>query len=308
MSSKEAGCCLLVLVMIMLSAAGALAQDTPGVDSASVETRFPESTSLWKVETDSSLVYLMGSIHLLKQSDFPLHPKMMKAFDEAETVVFEIHMDSTLTPAFQQYLLAKAVYDSGKTLQTELADSVYGLLDARMKTLGLDVTAMNQFKPWMVVLTFLNLKLQQLGFSPDLGVDAYFFAKAKQQGKTIEALERPEDQIGLFDAMSSSTQQALVVQTLEEATDIEEAVGLIVRPWKTGDLKELEATLDERFEAFPEIRYITITRRNHDWIPRIEDYIARRGTHLIVVGVAHMAGDEGVIALLRRAGYEVRQL
>jgi uncharacterized protein YbaP (TraB family) len=160
----------------------------------------------------------------------------------------------------------------------------------------------------MVALTFVNIRLRQLGFSPELGVDAYFFARAKEQDKTIEALEKPEDQIGVFDSMEPAMQQALVLQMLEEADDMEEAVDLIVLPWKSGDLEGLEATLNKRFKEFPEIRDVVITGRNHKWIPRIEGYIGSRGTHLIIMGVTHMAGDEGVIALMREAGYKVEQL
>ena len=309
MSTEKAARGILGFTLITLLAfTGAAAQEANKLDTAPEEGKVPESTSLWKVETDSSIVYLMGSIHLLKETDFPLHPKMMKAFDEAKTVVLELHIDSTRTPAFQQYLLARAAYDSGKTLQTELADSVYNLLSVQLETLGLDLAMMKNLRPWMVALTFLNLKLQDLGFSPDLGLDAYFFAKAKQQGKTIEALEKPQDQIGVFDSMSPSMQQALVLQMLEEADDLEEAVNLIVLPWKTGDLETLEATLNKRFKEFPEIRDAVITRRNHNWIPKIEDYIRSCGRHLVIMGVTHLSGDEGVIALLTEAGYEVEQL
>jgi len=299
---------LVFLVLTPLVIAGAHAQVDTQTDNPAAESDFPESTSLWKVGTDSSTVYLMGSIHLLKESDYPLHPKMAEAYEEAETLVLELHMDSTNTPAFQQYLMAKAAYDSGTTLRTELPDSIYDQLNAQMETIGLDLEMMKQFEPWMIGLTFLNLKLQQLGFRPDLGVDAYFFGKAKEEGKTIEGLENPEDQIGMFDSMSPSMQQTLLLQMLEQAADIEKSVSMIVLPWKSGDLEDLDATIKKRFKEFPEVRDAIIIKRNYDWIPKIEHYIESRGTHLIIVGVTHLAGDEGVIALLRQAGYDVEQM
>ncbi len=299
---------LAFLLVAACAFATAAAQEESKTEAAPGEQQFPESTSLWKVETDTSIVYLMGSIHLLKETDFPLHPKLMEAFDRAGTLILEAELDSAGTPGFQQYVLAKAVYDSGKTLQTELGDSVYSLLKTEMLTLGLALDQMKQFEPWMVSLTFLGLKLQQLGFDPDFGVDKYFYEQAKAQGKTIGTLETLEYQIDVFDSFSPSSQRAMVLQTLAQANNIEKALDKIVLHWKTGDLEGLDATINKSFEGFPEIRDLLLTKRNHSWIPKIEAYIGSRGTHLIIMGVAHMSGEEGVLALLRRAGYGVRQM
>lgn len=311
MSRKKAAHRLLAfLLAAVFTFATAVAEEGSKTEAAPAEAQFPESTSLWRVETDTSTVYIMGSIHLLKETDFPLHPKILTAFDEAQTIVLEIELDSAKTPGFQQFLLEAATYDhdSGRTLQTELGDSVYSLLGTHMATLGLAPDQMKQFEPWMVALTFLALKVQQLGFDPDFGVDAYFYEKAKARGKDIRALETPEYQIGIFDSMSPSSQRALVLQTLEQAGDIENELDRIVIHWKTGDLDGLEATINRSLVDFPEIRDLLLTKRNRNWIPEIEDCVRGRGTYLIIMGVAHMSGEEGVVALLRQAGYEVEQM
>jgi uncharacterized protein YbaP (TraB family) len=297
-----------LLLITVLTFAVAVAQDEAQTETVPAEKHFPDSTSLWKVETDTSVVYLMGSIHLLKESDFPLHPKMMEAFDRAGTLVLEMEADSIQTPGFQQNLLAKATYDSGKTLQTELGDSVYSLLETQMATLGLALDQMKQFEPWMISLTFLGLKLQQLGFNPDLGVDIYFNGKAKADGKPVRGLEAVGYQIDMFDSMPPSLQRAMVLQTLEQASNVEKTIDAMLLHWRNGDLEGLDATMNASLKERPELRYLLLTRRNHEWIPGIEDYIGSRGTHLIIMGVAHMPGEEGVIALLREAGYKVEQL
>jgi uncharacterized protein YbaP (TraB family) len=296
---------LLLLVLVAPSAVLAQpAQDQSGL----AEKQFPPSTSVWKVTTDSSVVYLLGSIHLLKPGDLPLHPKMEEAFKDAETLVFEVDIDSAETPAFQQYVLFKSIYDGGKTLQTELGDSVYSLLKAGMSPLGLDVEQMKQFKPWVVAITFLALKLQQLGFDPDFGVDRYFYEKAKAEGKSIVAFETPEYQIDLFDSMPKSEQRALVLETLEDAANLEEMLDEIILGWRTGDLDALEATINKSLAEHPEIRERLLTARNRNWLPRIESCINGRGTCLVIVGVGHMAGEDGLVNLLRKAGYNVEQM
>jgi uncharacterized protein YbaP (TraB family) len=269
---------------------------------------FPEHTSLWKVETDSSVVYLMGSIHLLKKEDFPLHPKMEDAFARAQTLVFEIELDSAQTPGFQQTVFFKALYDSGKTLQGELGDSLYGRLGSELAPLGLDINQMNQFEPWMVTVTFVALKLQELGLDPAYGVDAYFYGKAKAEDKHILALETPQEQIDFFDTMPPADQRNLIGQTLEQSADIEDMLDEIVMHWKTGDLEGLEATINKSFGDFLGIRQRLLTDRNRTWMKNLEAYLKDKGEYLVIVGVGHMSGEDGLIELLRKAGYTPRQL
>jgi uncharacterized protein YbaP (TraB family) len=309
MSRARVNCGLIAfLLAALLFPAISGAQETAETGIREQEDGFPESTSLWKVETDTGVVYLMGSIHLLKETDFPLHPKMNEAFERAGTLVFEAELDSAKTLGFQQFVFAKALYDSGKTLRSELGDSAYSYIGTQMTALGIGIEQMNRFEPWMVALTFLTVKLQQLGFSPEFGLDAHFYEKAKAGGIPIEALETPEYQIGLFDSMSPSLQLAMVYQTLEQASDMEKMLESIMDYWRAGDLEGLEATMNKSLDEFPELRELLFTKRNRDWIPKIEQYIGRRGTTLIIMGVGHMAGEDGVAALLMEAGYHVEQL
>jgi uncharacterized protein YbaP (TraB family) len=296
------------LVGLVIAAALVSVPASSDEGEAPVKARFPESTSLWKVEGDSSVVYLLGSIHLLKQEDLPFHPKMEEVFQEAETLVFEIELDSARTPAFQQYMFFTALYESGKTLQTELGDSLYHLLGEYMASVGIEIQQMNQFEPWMVTLTIVALKLQQLGLDPDFGVDSYFYSRAQAAGKEVLALETPQYQVDLFDSLSASDQKNLVLQMLEQTEDIEEMLAEIIRYWKTGNLDGLEATMNKSFAEFPELRQFSLSNRNLNWIRAIEEYLSTPGEYLVIVGVAHMAGEDGLINLLQQAGYRVQQM
>ena len=45
---------------------------------------------LWKVSDADNSVYLLGSFHLLKQDDYPLPKEVDVAFDDAESLLFEV--------------------------------------------------------------------------------------------------------------------------------------------------------------------------------------------------------------------------
>ena len=67
----------LLLAGWLLTVAGAAVADAP-------------VPLLWKVEKEAGTVYLLGSFHMLKPSDYPLSPAIDAAFDDAEHVLFEV--------------------------------------------------------------------------------------------------------------------------------------------------------------------------------------------------------------------------
>jgi uncharacterized protein YbaP (TraB family) len=49
---------------------------------------------------------------------------------------------------------------------------------------------------------------------------------------------------------------------------------------------------------------VLLDNRNQNWIPKIEK-VAKEKPTLFAVGAAHLPGENGVIALLRKKGYTV---
>jgi uncharacterized protein YbaP (TraB family) len=48
--------------------------------------------SLWKIEHGQAVVYLVGSVHVLKVNDYPLPAPFQKAFDASQITVFEVDL------------------------------------------------------------------------------------------------------------------------------------------------------------------------------------------------------------------------
>ncbi len=266
-----------------------------------------EKTSLWKVSLHGHTVYLMGSIHLLTAKDYPLDPRLEKAFEEAEVVAFEIDPDSLESPAAQAYVLQHAMCGEGKTLQTELGDSAYATANAMAESLGIDLKTMNPFKPWFVAITLQVAEMQRMGFDPTLGIDMHFAKKAAAAGKTAVGLETLEYQLGLFTSLTGAQQRDYLIQTLAELTETEKELPEILAAWRSGKLDDIENTMNKRFTDFPEIYERLVTERNHNWVSEIDRFLGGEKTVLVVVGVGHMPGKEGLVELLKKKGYTVEQ-
>lgn len=288
----------------MIAAAVLLAVVSLSADGVLSQTK----TSLWKVSDGKGTVYLLGSIHLLKEADYPLNEKIDRAFEEAEVVVFEVHPDSLEAPSVQTYILENALLGDGQTLQSALGDSVYAAATAKAESLGVDLAPMQMFKPWFVSVALSLAEMQKLGFDPSLGVEMHLAKMAEAAEKTIVGLETARYQLGLFVSLTPEEQRDLLMHTLSQLSTIEVELEKIRTAWVTGDLESLQATLNRSFEEFPRIYEALVTKRNQNWVADIEGFLQQGKTCIVVVGVGHMPGDEGLIELLKAKGYKIEQV
>jgi uncharacterized protein len=267
-----------------------------------------EKTSVWKVSSAEGTVYLVGSIHMLTENDFPLPAAMDDAFEKGETVVFEVDPDSLQTTAVQMFVLQNAMCGEGSTLRTELGDSVYALVQEMAESLGVDLGPFSGFKPWFVAVTLTLAEMQRMGFDPMLGVEMQFAKRAKEMGKPVVSLETAQYQLGLFIGLAGGEQRDFLLHTLSQLSDVEKELSQIIAAWKTGSLEDLDKSLNKSFDEFPSIYERLVTRRNRNWVERIGGFLESGKTHVVIVGVGHMPGREGLLELLAKKGYAIEQM
>jgi len=266
--------------------------------------------TLWKVESPTTTVYLLGSLHMLKPGHYPLAKAMEDAFADSRHLVTETNLDELETPGIRDKIMAKAIYMDGSTLKTSLSPKAYETAEEALEELqsvGLSLKILNGFKPWFVAISIVGLKLQQLGFDPANGVDRYFFNKAKAAHMALHTLESSEFQINLLSSMSKKNQELLLLQTLRDLEITEELFVDIYEAWEVGDTGGLNQLLTESFEEYPTVYDKLITARNQNWLPQIEKYLKQDENYLVVVGAGHLVGEQGVVRMLQAKGYSVRQ-
>ena len=265
-------------------------------------------STFWKVESGKHTIYLLGSIHLLKRDNYPLPQHMDDAFQKSDILVLEIDPDSLELPAVKTKMLTHAMFKDGSNLQSTLPEQTYALAGKKLETLGLSIESLNQFQPWFLGITLAMLKLQELGFDAQYGIDQYFHKKSKQAKKQILSLESVDFQLELFSGMTKDNQHQLLLQTIKDLEVIEEDLGQIISAWEKGVSKALEKSLLKSFQEYPGIQKKILVDRNYSWLDTIKSYLETDQTYFIVVGAGHLVGKEGVIQLLKKEGYKVKQL
>ena len=263
---------------------------------------------LWKASSDSGTFYLLGSIHLLQENNYPLDPAIEAAYTASDGLVFETDLSQMESPGTQIKLMKKAILPEGRTLKDELNPKIYERLDAELVKVALSADAMKQFKPWFVTTTLSLLHTQAMKLDPELGIDQHFHQKALEDEKIEIGLESIDFQINLFDSLSELDQNAFTTQALDEIAQTKAMLSELIKAWETGNLTKLNKLLIDAFDDYPSMYKSFITDRNKDWIPKLKKLADKEKTYMVIVGAGHLAGKEGILELLKAEGYIIEQL
>jgi uncharacterized protein YbaP (TraB family) len=263
--------------------------------------------TLWKVEGKHSAVYLLGSIHVLKDGNYPLPGELEAAFTNSSIVAFEADIEAMEVPETQMKILARARLPEGQTLDQQLSAGVYANFTNHLKELGLPVAVLDQFKPSMAAITLVMLELRRLGFDPQYGLDRHFSGRARKAGKQIVALETLDFQVGLVTDFTREEGELVMKSTLEDLDKLKKEFPALLKAWQTGDADGLANMLNEVSEKVPAIFKRLVTDRNKQWLPKVEEWLRGDKNAVMIVGAGHLVGKEGVVELLRKKGYKVTQ-
>ncbi len=264
--------------------------------------------TLWKVSSKTNTVYILGSIHLLKQSDYPLDDVLEKAYENSRQLYLEINLDAVDDQKIQQLTIEKGTYPSVEGLKSALSKQAYELTERRLAGLGLNIEQLDRLKPWLLATTISIAELEKLGYDPEQGVDKYFHRKARKDGKKVDGFETAEYQLNLLADLPTRMQEELLLQTLAELNEMESQIAAIVGSWKTGDTAALDDGMLKSFREYPDLYRTLLTNRNKNWLPKIEALTGQSENVMIIVGAAHLMGKDGIIAALKQKGYKVEQL
>ena len=264
--------------------------------------------ALWQVEGKGAKVYLLGSIHFLKEEYYPLAEPIEQAFKGAKTVVFETSFKELKSPGAVAKMAMTGMCPKGKTIKDYLSQETYAALQKKLeKSLGTG-TAFDALKPWMAAVSLLVFELQRLGFNPEHGVDQHFYSRAEKDSKEIVPLETVEFQLQLFADLTEKDQDSFLKQTLEEIDQFKEQFDEITDAWKRGQADRLAELLLESMRGYPGLYQKLLVDRNKAWVPKIEELLAGDKPAFVVVGAGHLVGKDSVVALLQKKGFKVKQL
>ena len=269
-----------------------------------------DRASFWKVSSEQTSVYLLGSIHFANASFYPLRDVILEAFDDADRMSVEVVLDETAPQEYTSLLDRYGRYPRGETLRDHVSESTYQRLRTFLEDSGMPATSMDSLRPGIIVMQLASMMMMQNGYTPEYGIDMRLMARARASGKPIDALETIEQQIRLIAGLPHH--DMVLAETLDQLDEAASIIDEMERAWKVGDEAAMLALLitdpEGQYAGFEDVNEILLYQRNRGMLEKISGYLKGDEQRFIVVGAAHLIGTEGLIELLDEAGYEIERL
>ncbi|KTG22307.1 conjugative transfer protein GumN [Pseudoalteromonas sp. XI10] len=265
-------------------------------------------SAVWQVSKGDEFIYIAGSIHVLPPKELPLPAEFNQAYKQADTLVLEADMPAPSNSSAQLTMLKALSYETGETLSSKLSATVKKQLEAQLTQYDMQLSELDSFRPFMVSLLMMSLELQKQQLFGE-GVDSYFAKRAQQDSKELAYLETLAFQLHLFKQLGSQDEDAFIQSQLAQVSSYQALYSAMLDAWRNGDMQAMnELTIMPLKQHDPLTYQILIKQRNLNWLNHIEDYFTDQQKELVLVGAAHLAGEDSLLALLESKGYVIAQL
>lgn len=265
----------------------------------------PESSLLWEVSKDglSHKTYIYGTMHLIEKEYFYFPESLENLVKKSEVLVMELDGLPDYASAMSLMMLPE-----GESIQDyfteEEMNTIYDFMEKEMKmTKEAFDFSFGKMKPFIILQLITAKQFEGDTESFELTLTSL----AKENKLEIKGLETIEQQLGFFDMIPSKDLGKMIITYFDEADSLLIQTKEMQRVYRKGDLDSLAIFMTESAPELMEFEDILLTNRNKAWIPKIIEFIHQKPT-FIAVGAGHLAGEEGVLELLRKEGYTVTPL
>jgi uncharacterized protein YbaP (TraB family) len=250
---------------------------------------------LWKITGNelNAPSYLYGTIHLTDQRIFEWKDSVYDRLNHCKAFAAEIDlsMENVMKAA------AKLLLPEGQTLHDRFTPEDYELVQKGVKICsGYELSLFDKLKPpALISLCYAQKKDGDL----DATVDELLYRSAVAGGKITYGIETVEEQISLLDKIPDS----YVLEYFKNLDKQDKEFERLIRCYRRADLDSLWVLIQDE-ESGAMLNDELIRERNYRMTGRLIPMMRQQST-LIAIGSGHLPGNEGVIALLRAAGFIV---
>lgn len=291
------------LLQLMLALGLGVAAQAPTAD---------ENALLWEIAGKNlpTSSYLFGTIHILPAENFLLTEATQRAFDNSHRVAFEIDTEAMMSPLGMMGMLSKMYMNNDTTLKDLLSPEDYQLVTEHFAGMGMPMFIMGRIKPmFLSIMAGQDMEAGAKGMGM-MGENSKSYEleltqRAKTQKKPIAGLETAAFQMSLFDSIPYAAQATMLMDAIKGEGDnsADAMMEKMITLYTSQDIVGMQALMHtDQAGGLGGYEELLLLKRNRNWIPVMEKMMARERV-FFAVGAGHLAGDEGVIALLRKAGY-----
>ncbi|MFO7823634.1 MAG: TraB/GumN family protein [Cyclobacterium sp.] len=261
-----------------------------------------EEGVFWKISgnglTKSS--YLFGTIHLICEQDYLMSERVSNKLAQANALVLEIDMDD---PSLQMTMMANIYNEDGQKITDFLSEEEYQEIRTFLKErTGMDMDMLKTMRPMVLMsLIYPNLlECETKAFEKEL------MDLAKASDIEIMGLESVNDQLSLFELIPLEEQYRSFYTYADNLEKGKKEFKKLIESYKEEDISALLQLVSESPE-YKDYQEVLLDQRNLNWIDPMA-LMMKKGSMFFAVGAGHLAGDSGLIQLLKKEGYSVERL
>lgn len=274
---------------------------------------------LWKVSSDahSKPIYLFGTMHVSAGEYLTKHPLVAQTIKSCDIIYLEADIKD---PTLQEMMMQHISLPNGMEISDSLSPTQWNKLDSLLIALSgneqFGLRGLDHYKPMyvQVLLTYLAMaKADTFTNRTNAGsVDMKILDLAIKEKKEVRYLESAEEQIKIVFDQPLSRQFTLLRNGLDKPEDVNGAKGVISKLMHSYHAQELDSlgillkeqsgSSQEAFDFYDDL----LRLRNEKWLVAIKNELEiGRNSQFFGVGAGHLAGDDGLIQLLRDQGFTV---
>ncbi len=259
-------------------------------------------TLLWKISGKylEKPSYLFGTMHILCEEDAQLSENLKAVIRDTEQIFFEIDMDNTQEMMGALKFLSM---NDGKRISQLLSQEDYEkvkkFFDDNKSMIPFSM--MDRFKPYFVSSMIGE---QMMACKSTKGMETQIMAEADKYEKEIHGLETIAFQAGIFDSIPYEKQARDLVMYVDSIDSYKSVLKSMTDVYREQDLEKMEKLMLKSDPGMEQYMDLLLYDRNRRWIDLMLSNMVERST-LFAVGAGHLPGNQGVIELLRKRGYDV---
>ena len=267
---------------------------------------------LWKVQSPTATVYLLGSIHVRPNVPLQVPEVVENAFEASSYVGFELDLSKLdeMDKEYDDYVQDHFTYPAGDDLTKHLTLEQWRSLELTAKVLKVPVGRILKLKPY-IVDDYLGRRGRLKEMDKVIkknGIDMIFLRKAQKAHKPVFGMEFWYEPFKVLDSLPEPEQVYYLFGSRAASSNRIRFLDEIFADWKTGNTVDLESLTNSGLSLDDKAIMDKIVRqRNEYWVPQLDRLLASRGSFFVVVGSAHLVGPHGLPSLLSEKGYTVEQ-
>jgi uncharacterized protein YbaP (TraB family) len=264
----------------------------------------PAHPALWRVEGPRGEAgYLFGTIHSLPRPVLWRSGPVDGALRGSDRIVVEVG-NLADQAALAKTFAALSQSPGLPPLSARVDPALRPRLAEVLAKLGASESRFADVETWAAALTLA--RANEGSEDAENGIDRAVLAAA--DGRPVVELEGAAAQLGIFDRLPEADQRHLLDAVLRDAAGLDSDGGGLAAAWRQGDMRRIEAETHRGLLADPDLRRALFVARNQAWSDKIAAVLAKGEHPFVAVGAAHMAGTEGLPALLAAKGYTVSRV